>query len=145
MLKYHNFDNEDVPIDIIFNSTKLTIDDALGREMISAMRNTYFGLFDLITLTDKDDIKKRLMKNKIKSITIDIWGQVMKDYSESENPEKSFIDALGSTGLIIENIKNFIGFSFSDDKEKDYFMSEALKLFSTNIHSLSILQKETDG
>lgn len=139
MLKYHNFDSEDgTPVEIRFNGIKLDIEDKLGREFISSMRNTYFALFDLISLTDMDVIKKKLMKNKIKSISINIWGHLMNEYADQKNTAV-FIDSLSSSGMILSDLDSFVGFAFSDIKANNYFITEAMKIFSSNIYGLSII------
>jgi len=140
MLKYHNFDNDELDIDIRVNGRKLNLPDKLGREFITNMRNTYFALWDVITLTDVDEIKKKLIKNKVKAITIDTWGTIMQDYAESED-QKQLVDALSADGLVIRNLQGFINFAFSNDTDRSYFITESLRVYSSNIYSMSVLSE----
>lgn len=139
MLKYHNYDNEDLPLEIYVNGSKLDIEDKVGREVITAMRNTYFALFDLVSVTDVDIIKKKLMKNKLKSISIEIWALMMKEHSKDKT-NKAFSGALSASGIVVTHLEPFVNFAFSDTKNRDYFLSESIKVFNDKIYTLSILQ-----
>jgi len=139
MLKYHNFD-KDEPIELFFNSEKLNIDDVLGREFVTNMRSTYFHLFDLISMTDFDDIKKRLMKNKIKAITVDLFGKLVHNYSNGMS-ESVFTNALSVDGDVVKAMDEFSSFVFSDvSSNREYFFKESIRIFSDSILSLSILK-----
>ena len=139
MLKYHHYDSETEPVEIRVNGAKIEVEDKLGREFIDRMRNCYFALFDLISLTDMDQIKKKLMKNKIKSIVIDIWAKLIQGYAKDKDT-RVFTESLSANGLILSSLESFVGFAFSDEKSQGYFTTEALKIFNNNIHELSVLK-----
>ena len=48
MLKYHNYDKSDVPLEILFNGRKLDLDPITAEDFINNMRNSYFGIFDIL-------------------------------------------------------------------------------------------------
>jgi hypothetical protein len=122
-----------------FNGERLrNISDDVGREMISHMKKTYFSLFDLIEMTDLDSQKKRLMKNKIKSIVMNVWGVLIKKYNDTKQITV-LIDSMSLNGDVIQEVNCFINYAFSDDGQKNYFLKEALTIFKTQIYSLSII------
>lgn len=138
MLKYHNFDKENETLELFYNNKKLHLDDKLGRELISSMRKTYFHLWDLVSMTHFDDIKKRLLKNKLKAITVDIFGKLINKYANDKSAEV-FTSSLSIDGLIIREMDSFAKYVFNDETNGSYFFKESIRVFSDSILSLSIM------
>lgn len=146
MLKYHNFDNPKEKLELLYNGKEIkSLTEEEGRDYIEKMRSVYFSSFDIVSITDFDDVKKRLMKNKIKVIVIDIFGKLLNEYDRNKDP-KVFIDALSINGLILNEITKYVDFIFGDNnKNKEYYLREQIRIFSDNIMLLKVLTNKKES
>lgn len=139
MLKYNNYAKDDEDIEILFNGKVLDIENKLGRELIDTMRNIYFHMFDLVSMTGFDEVKKKLLKNKSKAIIVDLMGKLINEYAEKKDPSV-FTNAISIDGAVIKELDMFSWFIFNEAHNKEFFFKEAVRVFIDAILELSIIK-----